>query len=391
MGKRQQRVIQRLKPAPYSLSDLDPLGGKQQLVQVPGHLPNVELYSTPDIPQNKRGFKYSCCRPNPLFESIKYSTSDMKPHSVAWSLFDRSNDALVNQDFSTLSVRKVHGWRSSRTNVGVSEGRWYVEFKIVHNEDGGHVRVGMGRREASLEAPVGFDGYAYGVRDIGCEGVHLSKRTALRPESTDLKVGDVVGLLIDLPSSKSQRMLVSKGNDNDGIGHIRDMIPIKYKNGLFFEQFEYTSSNEMNHVLNPVTVFGEQAVPDTERFKPLEIPRSKLSVFVNGKQLNGHWDNLLAFLPPSSEQREQQTVHKNKPTPDDGDLGYYPMASCFKGGAVELNTTTSEWIKPEGDLAEYKVFGKRYHERVVDEYVWDLIDESVNAWLDRKEILLNSK
>lgn len=390
MGKRQQKVIQRLKPAPYTLNDLENDNGKQQLVPVSklgtkdGE--SIDLYSTPDIPQNKRGFKYSSCRPNPLFNSIKYSTSDIKPYNVAWSLFDRSNDALINQNLNVMSVRKSHGWRSSRSNVGVREGKWYVEFRIINNNDTGHVRVGMGRREASLEAPVGFDGYAYGVRDIGCEGVHLSKRIDLGFKS-DLEAGDVIGFLIELPSLGLQKDLVKM---DSGMGCIRDMIPIKYKNGLFFEQFEYTSSNEMNHVLNPVTVFGEQAVPDIERFKPLELPNSKLSVFINGELLEGKWDNLLAFMPPSSEQREQQTLHNNKPTSDDGDLGYYPMASCFKGGAVELNTTTSEWIKPQCQ-GGYNVFGKRYQERVIEEYVWDLIDESVNSWLDKKEIMLNSK
>lgn len=387
MAKTHQQVVQRLKPAPYTLADLESANTKQQLVfalktDLCG-ASNVEFYSTPEVPQNKRGFKYACCRPNPLFESTKYSTSDVRPYSACWSLFDRSNEALVNESRSVVTVRPTHGWRSTRANVGMSHGRWYVEFRIVHKEAGSHVRVGLARREASLEAPVGFDGYAYGVRDIGCEGVHLSKRTGLGYEG-DLKPGDVVGLLLDLPPLEEQRAL-AKGDHN--LGCVRDMIPIKYKNELFFEQFEYTSSNEMNHVLNPVTVFGEQAVPDTEKFRPLELPSSELRVFVNGVPLDGKWNNLLAFLPPSSEQREQQNVHKTKPTPDDGDLGYYPMASCYQGGAVELNTTTVPWIQPQG-VSHYRPYGTRYTERVVEEYVWDLVDETVNSWLDAKEVQL---
>ena len=37
---------------------------------------------------------------------------------------------------------------------------------------------------------------------------------------------------------------------------LRDQIPIKYKNALYYEQYEYTTTKTMEHLLNPVTVFG---------------------------------------------------------------------------------------------------------------------------------------
>lgn len=345
-----KKVVARLKPAPYSFEDLE-----------------MPLEPTAHMPQNKRGYKYSACRPNPYFKSTLYSTSDMKPYHVGFSRFDRSSDSVINDELDVFSVPEESGWRSARSSVGIREGKWYVEFKILKQ---GNVRVGIGRREASIEAPVGFDGYAYGVRDIKCQGVHLSKRFDLSKDTpqNNLKVGDVVGLLIELPKMNQ---------DND---IVRDIIPIKYKNGLFFEQFEYTVSKEMDHYLNPVTVFGEQAIPDTQRFKPKELKGSSLKVFVNGKHVGG-WNDLLDFSSPNSEQRENKLRAE---CPDDGDLGYYPMASCFNGGEVAINTSAEVWIPPQEEDAA-KPYGLRYSERVIEEYVWDLVDETVSGYLDTKE------
>ena len=62
------------------------------------------------------------------------------------------------------SITTTQGWRSSRTNVCIREGSYYFEFKILNSNEKSHVRIGVGRKEASLEAPVGFDGYSYGLR-----------------------------------------------------------------------------------------------------------------------------------------------------------------------------------------------------------------------------------
>lgn len=470
---KKQKVIPRLKPVPYTLADLSSTLRQPQLVPSTSVTNNLSdtatpLYITPDLPNNKRGFKYIPCRPNPYLESIMYSTTDIPPYSSRWSYFDRSPEMSVSKDMSIVGTQEYDGWRSSRAVYSVREGAWYIEYKIINgiesdgrdiadpNDDktpgtgngsvgaeetrsvspgfynpslAPHVRMGIARPEASLEAPVGFDGYGYGIRDINCEKIHLSKRGEIRnnkeealSESIDLKVGDVVGLLLELPSMKVQREIAAAMiqentlSDPENIAGIdpnnpriqdsfvekgveREMIPIKYKNEKYFEEYEYTGSKAMEHVLNPVTVFGEHAIPDKERFQPAKLPGSSISLYVNGKYRGRPFENLSAFLPPASEQRMSRNMKTSKKAVDDsqlvidrddGSLGYYPMVSCFRGGAVQINTSTNLWITPD-DLAaklqagEVKPYGARLKAKIVEDYVLDLLDDSINKYLDKKE------
>ena len=52
---------------------------------------------------------------------------------------------------------------------------------------------------------------------------------------------------------------------------------IKYKNALYYEQYEYTTTKTMEHLLNPVTVFGEKAIieMDDKRKNIPVIPNSR--------------------------------------------------------------------------------------------------------------------
>ena len=58
--------------------------------------------------------------------------------------------------------------------------------------------------EASLEAPVGFDGYSYGLRDVDGRFMTISRRQKLCIEN-GFKTGDVIGFLIQLPSLEEHR------------------------------------------------------------------------------------------------------------------------------------------------------------------------------------------
>lgn len=463
---KKQRVIPRLKPVPYTLADLSTSLRQPQLVPatvINNGRSQIQLYSTPDLPNNKRGFKYVPCRPNPYLDSVLYSTTDLPPYGVRWSYFDRSPEMFVDQNMTFVGTQESDGWRSTRASVGIREGSWYIEYRIISGigemENGdnferqtselsrsvtpmhsnisiaSHVRLGIARREASLEAPVGFDGYGYGIRDISCEKVHLSRRSEIKEGNNvycndDLKIGDVVGLLVELPDMKTQTKIASSMIDRktladphletdpgDGIGHSstnqhsfiekgieREMIPIKYKSELFFEEYEYTSSKSMEHLLNPVTVFGERAIPDKEKFQPAKLPNSSITLFVNGKRKGVPFENLFAFLPPASEQRMARSASKPSSKKnreeesfivdrDDGELGYYPMVSSFRGGVVEINASGEVWQKPE-ELKEklakgaVRPYGDRVKYKVVEEYVYDLVDNAVNKYLDRKEYAL---
>ncbi|OWB73119.1 hypothetical protein B5S31_g2851 [[Candida] boidinii] len=481
-----RRIVTRYKPFPYTLADIESSVNGPTLNKVL-NIDQTPLYTTDNHPFNKRGFKYDPCRPNPFFKSTLYSTTESPPYQSRLSYFDRSpgffidsecllgtvergwqssrtnvgfregnwyvefkilrsdgNKTLQQQQQLLYQQQQQHGQQQDHSHQQLrsvsiqsvassreasasakSKSRSNTPEVSSHadiDQSMGHVRIGFARREASIEAPVGMDGYGYGLRDKTGQKVHLSRPSHFMKEG--FGAGDVIGMLIELPSLEVQKEICNlqiqqkiygkpntennTDDNNDGKNEQeqeheinRDKIPIRYRNHLYFEQYEYTTSKAMEHLLNPVTVFGEKAVPDVDRFKPALLPDSKIVVYKNGELVGTAFKDLYAFLPPSSEQ-SQALIMKNKFAKnnkditefsvcnDDGSLGYYPMISCFKTGSVEINSS-KDLIYPPKDLEErikegdVNLFHQRYDESIIENYVWDLIDEVENEYLDEEE------
>lgn len=414
LKQKQHNVIihPRLKPVPFKNLDLIPVSLPEPNAATT--INEIEFFQTEDLPLNKRGFKYKHCRPNPNFPSNLYSTTDVPPYHVCTSLFDRSSGVLFSNDLKSITTSQ--GWRSARTNVCIREGSYYFEFKILNSNEKSHVRIGIGRKEASLEAPVGFDGYSYGLRDVDGQFMTISRRQKLCVEN-GFKTGDVIGFLIQLPSLEEHRRAIEefvneksqlqpeqklkkrkkKKIENDikdnvkFIEHgniVRDQIPIKYKNGLYYEQYEYTTTKTMEHLLNPVTVFGEKAIieMDDKRKNIPVIPNSKIRLFKNGVEQESIID-LYSFLPTNIEDHEdinlgpntKQQQNPNYRNTDDGTLGYYPMLSAFQYGVVNLNAGPNFEFPP---LEPVKPLSDRYNEQVVEQFYWDILDEVEAEYLD---------
>ena len=328
------------------------------------------------------------------------------------------------------------GYRMARANVGVREGKWYWECKIIsgvkprlpngdEQEPGGHVRIGWARREASLDGPVGFDAYGYGLRDIGGQIVHMSRPKDFFPPGEDIKEGDIIGLEINLPSLSLHRKVV-EGYYNKAVDVadnlespgaaapdiIRDRVPIRYKAHLYFEQFEYHSTKELEDLMNPSPVLSSTNNISTEQPNPNHpvvsmrtLPFSCIKVYKNGQFMGTPFTDLLAFLPPASKPQPQVGAREGL---DDGMLGYFPAVSVFRGGAAEVNFGPDFWYPPpemvkedDVDMAagagsadfdgkgkgkekeeekELQPVGNRYNEQIAEDIVYDLIDE-VDFWL----------
>ncbi|EGW31118.1 uncharacterized protein SPAPADRAFT_52290 [Spathaspora passalidarum NRRL Y-27907] len=415
-------VYPRLKPIPFKHSDLL-VNSVQPSFTEATTVRDMKFYQCEDLPINKRGFKYKPCRPNPEFQSNLYSTTDIPPYHVCVDLFDRSPGIIFDNDLTTVST--LQGWRSARANVGIREGSYYFEFEIVNScEDNSHVRIGLARREASLEAPVGFDAYSYGIRDISGEYITTSRRKTVCIDQ-GFKSGDVIGFLVELPSLSKhkqavakfveEKLIEAKVNPNKETGKkkrkttkkpvdlqenvkfnihdniIRDQIPIRYKNSLYYEQFEYTTTKTMDHLLNPITVFGEKAVlenDDKTKSIPI-IPNSRIRLFKNGIEQQEIKD-LYSFLPTNLEHTDDlslsanlnQQQNPNYRNSDDGTLGYYPMLSTFQHGVVKLNPGPDFKYPP---VTSVKPLCSRYDETVVEEWLWDIIDEVEAEYLDSFE------
>lgn len=304
-----------------------------------------------EIPLNKRNFIYTPCTANPLFRELKYSTTEYPHDSPGINAMDRSDGlSLGEHSTATVSVPDSSGWRTGRCDISVKEGDAYWEVEI---QSGGslessslslksqkeklnvtpHVRVGISRREASLEAPVGFDPYGYGVRDNTLESIHQGKITQRLP-GTRLKSGDRLGLLLHLPSYKEQLRqskeytrckldALSQSGINDGgstadfngpsrkrsklmnttefqrallrdhdpTNIIRDHIAIRYKNQLFFEATDYVKTTKPEYYTSD----------KRERQDYYSLDGSYLRVYLNGEPIGDAFNDLRPFLPPFSE------------------------------------------------------------------------------------------
>jgi COMPASS component BRE2 len=358
-----------------------------------------QLYKPIDLAENKRGYRYSRAIADPQFPHKQFYRSTSPPPHYARLSFEDA-DKWMHFTTNALITTNEKGWRMVRSNVCAREGTMYYEIKIhrgvpADGPDPGahgpqpHVRFGWARREAPLDAPVGFDGYSYGLTDIRFETMHRSrpgkffqpKKTksksakaalaaptpiALAPEDQHVKEGDVIGVEIQLPALTLQQKIVSgiynpAVDSGDGFDEsaapldepmdvIRDRIPVQYKANSYFEVVDHVSSKPMEVYADrttnlsslPTSQTGANAKdaikappnPNHEHASLRTLPQSAIRVYKNGKLIGTAFENLLAFLPPASAPSKAMMAREGF---DDGLVGYFPAVACFWGGIAEVN------------------------------------------------------
>lgn len=345
------------RPPPYRPQDFGAVPKQPGMNPVEGHFEQGPYYSFTDIPYNKRGFKYSLCEAAPAMPAIMYRQVEVAPYEARMDWSDISPYMYLSKDAKSATTDK--GFRMGRANVGMREGQWYWEVKVLrgNGEQGGHVRLGIARREASLDGPIGFDGYSYGIRDKGGEKMHLSRP---RRFMDSFGTGDVIGFHLTLPPAPKTDV-------------VRDKIPIRYRGQLYFEQFEYTTNKEMEDLLHPGTA------PATRAPSPATLKHSSLKVYKNGKAMGTAFDHLLSFWPPHCQ------TTRDTPAPDDGLSGYYPAISVYARGAARFNFGPTFECVPERNLlsggnngargGRVRPLSDRYDEQVAEDVVFDVLDE----------------
>lgn len=425
----------RYKLAPPKPSDFEPARGP---IFLPHHdVPsgadgsNIEFFEATEHVFNKKNFHYTHCIADPAFpSSFYYRQTEPEPYGPHMSFEDTAQHIYFDRTGRHITTDK--GFRMARANVAVREGRFYWECRITRGllkskgpedpDSHGHVRVGWARREASVDAPVGFDAYSYGIRDVAGEKVHMSRPKAFFPPGEDLKEGDVIGLEIQLPSEHLHRKIVqgrynpvvdlldeeSHTSAEEAPNIVRDRIPIRFKAHIYFEKIDYHTAKELDDLMNPSPMgssgpVGSAEPPNpTHRYPNLRtLPNSHIKVYKNGVLMGTPWTNLLAFLPPASKPLAQHGAREGL---DDGMLGYYPAVSVFRGGAAETNFGPHFWYPPAGyegqkdeddvdmiDVGDVqpqqdkgssgiKAVSERYEDQIVEDIVYDVIDE-VAFWM----------
>ncbi|KAJ7063157.1 COMPASS complex protein [Mycena amicta] len=343
-------------PVPEVLSSRLDLSSRPQLSisRGPFFLPAADgsqFFKTELTGLNRIGFRYSPAGINPAGHVLPCRTIESNPTAFRTSWEDRSSFVQVTKD--GLGLLGGKGFRSARCNAPIREGRWYMEVKIlrgggehVHEDgkrEGGHVRVGWGRREAPLNGPVGLDGYSYGYRD---------------------KTGDKVTLSRPKPYGQA---LLHRRYPKDP----HDPAPIDLKGQEVFETLEYTQSKEMSALMDysgksstsasipsaskkaTSGKLPERGPPNAPKNKnanlrPLPtLPNSHIAFFLNGECQGVAFQDLYDYVQlrqtassrkGKERKRGREGVKEHAENPfDDGTLGYYPFISLFNEASVRMN------------------------------------------------------
>lgn len=383
----------------------------------------LETNSNAHSTENKKNFRYTHCTAVPSFtHSYYYRNTDAKPYGARMSLSDSDRNFLFDEGTGCV-VTNEKGWRMGRANVVAREGTFYYEVKILkgvcpstgnpttngtaadalprkssHAGPVPHVRIGWARREAPLDAPVGFDGYSYGLTDTRLEPMHKSRASkfldkgadaaqapappkksgksksagagtkAKQPPSTafsaddSAREGDVIGLSITLPSLTLHRKiaagtynpLVDVGTGEDTTGNddldaapniVRDRFPVPYKGGMYFESIQYAASKGMEGYGDRGPFSKETPSPNHADATLRSLPGSLVRVWKNGRRVGTAFKEVMAFLPPCSHPANEKGV---RPGLDDGMVGYYPAVGVFSGAVAQVNFGPEWWCSPEG-------------------------------------------
>lgn len=381
---------------------------------------------------NKKSYHYTHCIADPAFpSSLHYRQTEPEPYGPHLSFEDSATHMFFDQTGHHVTTDK--GFRMTRANVAIREGRFYWECKVTRGilkqqanetsslESRGHVRVGFARREAAVDAPVGFDAYSYGIRDKLGQKVYMSRPKPFFPPGEEICEGDVIGLEIQLPSEDFQRKILLGHHDPntdlagmanregrrtaEGPNIVRDRIPIRFKAHIYFEKIDYHTSKELEDLMspsptmapsgstsgpNPRSSLSSSDEPNPDHPVPAlrTLLGSCIRVYKNGVLMGTAFESLLAFLPPASKPLATPGAREGL---DDGTLGYYPAVSVFRGGAAEVNFGPQFWFPPPDCEAEAEgnsqslagsilPVSERFTEQIVEDIVYDIVDE-VDFWM----------
>ncbi len=444
-------------------SDPEKLVPAPQVTFVPGSNQFGQLLG---FPMNRNGWRYDACVPaSKELPWQVYKVADISPGRVHWSWQDRSPYMHINSDASEVSAD--NGFRSARANIAVREGCWYCEVEVLPPEElemgqgqpgqpgqpaersqaGPHVRIGWSRREASLNAPVGFDGYSYGYRDQTGERV-----TIARPSSygKPYGVGDVIGLYIRLPKAREP----DPKDQHDPARIRRVRVPIRFKGGLYYEMLDYSISKEMEflkdesrrgarkvdehgRVVEVAQTEDEKAAKRRKQqpgvvdriaaarekmiagLRPVPVLQgSEIAFFKNGEPQGVAFRDIFDYRPLRRTQEEvdrereklkkqkaraaagfgganeeaadilagasTRTINKSRENHfDDGSTGYFPFVSCYGGARVRIHAGPDFRYPPPANI-QAALHGQQGAGSRSKKQDWRPLSDRYDEWLDEQ-------
>lgn len=371
-----------------------------------------DFYEVVDKLTNKNGFRYSYAIADPGFPHIKYRQTDVRPYHARFSFEDSPAAISFSQDATAVTTSDA--WHTARANVCAREGTYYYEARVISgvvndpqaaprpggpaSSSRGHVRLGFARREADLDVNVGVDCYGYGIRDVNGEVVNRMRCEFFFPKGEAINEGDVIGMLITLPTLAMHKKIVEGTYDPavDGVGDgaeteqsstaaniIRDRIPFHWKSDFCWQQSNVFSTKHLRDYafnLKETPTFGHPSPLNSEDASLRTLPGSSITIFKNGVKMGSPFKDLYAFLPPASRLANgtNNLGIGERENADDGMIGYYPAVSCYGGGAVECRFEGPWWVGPpeKTETGEpIRPIGERFNDQIVEDVVADIVDE----------------
>jgi len=208
----------------------------------------------------------------------------------------------------------MRGYRMARASHGVTEGNYYFEVLVLpppsieqiqaslppnvrlgpklqqqlqelsksntednttatNNQTGGNLRIGWSMRTGDLQAPVGYDKWSYGLRDISGSRIHASRRED-NWGGEPFGPGDVVGFSISLGEGNNEirffkngdalgNFVVRKGKREGGSAF--DNI----KDGTYYPAISAYMGGTAKVNFGPHFCFSPRSLPSGLKLKPM--------------------------------------------------------------------------------------------------------------------------
>ncbi|CAH1725860.1 set1/Ash2 histone methyltransferase complex subunit ASH2 [Aphis gossypii] len=302
--------------------------GDQSNVKLPAHGYPLEH------PFNKDGYKYILAEPDPHapfrqeFDESNESAGKLIPgwlyrplcpNQVLLALHDRAPQLHISED--RLSVTGEKGYCMVRATHSVSSGNWYWETTVEEMPENSACRIGWSQEFANIQAPLGYDKFGYSWRSRKGTVFHESRG---KHYSSGFGEGDTLGIMICLPSN-----VVSLPPTH------KDLILIKFKSHLYYEEQSQDSSRDALKCLKPLI-------------------GSKIIYYKNGECFNESAVDLY-------------------------DGKYFPTVSLYKNCTLSLNFGPNfKYPPPQTDDFKYKGVWERAGEAICEQTLADISFLTIN-------------
>uniref|UniRef100_A0A0E0HKV9 B30.2/SPRY domain-containing protein n=1 Tax=Oryza nivara TaxID=4536 RepID=A0A0E0HKV9_ORYNI len=170
--------------------------GKKKAKQPANALAGGSAGANGRLPKPSSGDDELVLTPAPRFAAERNDDAPDLP--VLLSRVFKSDKVEVSDD--RLTAGSTKGYRMVRATRGVAAGAWYFEVKVLHLGSTGHTRLGWATNNADIHAPVGYDVFGFGYRDMDGTKVHKAWRANYADQGYG--EGDVLGFYIHLPDGE---------------------------------------------------------------------------------------------------------------------------------------------------------------------------------------------